>query len=467
MATVEQPLGEEIEQVRRQVVVHFWRWLGLITASALALRLLVVILSRHEKVTGDGYEWAAQGNLNAAGHWFVSPFTLKPDALRPPAWAMVLTIWAWFGQHSSLSQQVLGCLIGSVTVLLVGLCGRQLVGTESASLRLVSRLATQVCGLYERAILSETLLLPEIALFILLVYRFRENPTLRVAAVLGGMSGLMAVTRSEQVLTFPLVVLPAILGVNRHNWRRAVAWLVVAAAVLVLLIVPWTIFNVGRFDRPVLLSNGFGPAVATGNCGPAYYGPDIGYGEVSCLYPYYTGDQSVVDSKYVHNGLRYAENHASRLPLVVFAREGRAFGFWNPFQQTTIDAQWMSSSVGSHPSRHGELLAPAGSRVHWGGGAPPATRPPVSASRFRGHGHNLSRSKHRRPALPRSRRGASGVARGGRDRSCGVSQADSFAALETASGRDGVVTANGCRSEQLRQGRTVRVRLHLSSIAFG
>jgi 4-amino-4-deoxy-L-arabinose transferase-like glycosyltransferase len=194
--------------------------------------------------------------------------------------------------------------------------------------------------------LSETLLLPEIALFILLVYRFRENPTLRAAAVLGGMSGLMAVTRSEQVLTFPLVVLPAILGVNRHNWRRAVAWLVVAAAVLVLLIVPWTIFNVGRFDRPVLLSNGFGPAVATGNCGPAYYGPDIGYGEVSCLYPYYTGDQSVVDSKYVHNGLRYAENHASRLPLVVFAREGRAFGFWNPFQQTTIDAQWMSSWVG-------------------------------------------------------------------------------------------------------------------------
>ncbi len=228
MATVEQPLGEEIEQARRQVVVHFWRWLGLITASGLALRLLVVILSRHEKVTGDGYEWSAQGNLNAAGHWFVSPFTLKPDALRPPAWAMVLTIWAWFGQHSWLSQQVLGCLIGSVTVLLVGLCGRQLVGDRVGLL--AAGIAAGYAGLwvYERAILSETLLLPEIALFILLVYRFRENPTLRAAAVLGGMSGLMAITRSEQVLTFPLVVLPAVLSVNRRNWRRAVAWLVIA-----------------------------------------------------------------------------------------------------------------------------------------------------------------------------------------------------------------------------------------------
>jgi len=346
MATVEQPVDEEIQQDQRQVVVHFWRWLSLITASGLALRLLVIVLSRHEKVTGDGYEWSAQGNLNATGHWFVSPFTLRPDALRPPAWAMVLTIWAWFGQHSWLSQQVLGCLIGSVTVLLVGLCGRQLVGDRVGLL--AAGIAAGYAGLwvYERAILSETLLLPEIALFILLVYRFRENPTIRAAAVLGGMSGLMAITRSEQILTFPLVVLPAVLGVNRRNWRRAVAWLVLAAGVLVLLIIPWTIFNLGRFDRPVLLSNGFGPAVATGNCGPAYYGPYIGYGEVACLYPYYGGDQSISDTKYVHNGLRYAENHASRLPLVVFAREGRAFGFWNPFQQTTIDAQWMGSWVG-------------------------------------------------------------------------------------------------------------------------
>ncbi len=345
MATVEQPLDEQIQRGQRPVVDHFWRWLGLITASGLALRLLVVILSRHEKVSGDGYEWSAQGNLNAAGHWFVSPFTLQPDALRPPAWAIALTIWAWLGQHSWFSQQILACIIGSVTVLLVGLCGRQLAG-ERVSL-LAAGIAAGYAGLwvYERAILSETLLLPEIALFILLVYRFREHPTLRGAAVLGGISGLMAITRSEQILTFPLVVLPVVLAANWRQWRRAVTWLVIAAAVLVLLVIPWTIFNLGRFDRPVLLSNGFGPAVATGNCGPAYYGPNIGYGELSCLYPYYGGDQSVSDGEYLHNGIRYAEKHVSRLPLVFVAREGRAFGFWNPFQQTTIDAQWMGTWV--------------------------------------------------------------------------------------------------------------------------
>ena len=213
---------------------------------------------------------------------------------------------------------------------------------------LAAGIAAGYAGLwvYERAILSETLLLPEIALFILFVYRFRDRPSIEGAALLGGMNGVMAMTRSEQILIFPLVVLPVVLRANWGNWRRAVAWLVLAVVVLLLVLMPWTIFNLGRFQRPVLLSNGFGPAVATANCKPAYYGPDIGYGELACLYPFYGGDQSVTDGEYLHNGVRYAESHLSRVPLVVFAREGRTFGFWNPFQQTSIDAQWMATWVG-------------------------------------------------------------------------------------------------------------------------
>ena len=346
MATVEQPLDEQVEPAQPQVLVHFWRWLGLITAGGLTLRVVIIVLSRHEKVNGDGYEWSAQGNLNAAGHWFVSPMTLRPDALRPPAWAIVLTIWAWIGQHSWISQQILACIIGSATVLLIGVCGRRVAGDRVGLL--AAGLGAGYAGLwvYERPILSETLLLPEIAVFLLLVYRFRSAPSLRRCAVLGGMCGIMAMTRSEQILIFPLVVLPVVLGVNWGNWRRAITWIVVAVVVLLLVLMPWTIFNLGRFQRPVLLSNGFGPAVATANCQPAYYGPDIGYGELSCLYPFYGGDQSISDGEYLHNGLRYAEGHLSRVPLVVFAREGRTFGFWNPFQQTTIDAQWMGTWVG-------------------------------------------------------------------------------------------------------------------------
>jgi 4-amino-4-deoxy-L-arabinose transferase-like glycosyltransferase len=346
MVTVEQPLDEETAMARPHVVVHFWRWLGLITVSGLALRLLIIALSWHEKVNGDGSDWSAWGNLNAAGHWFVSPTSLRPDALRPPAWAIVLTFWAWLGQHGEHSQQILACLIGSCTVVLIGVCARRVAG-ERVGL-IAAGIAAGYAGLwvYERAILSEALLLPEIAVFLLLVYRFRSAPSLGRCAVLGGMCGIMAMTRSEQVLILPLVVLPAVLAATRGSWRRAISWLAVAVVVMLLVLAPWTIFNLGRFQRPVLLSNGFGPAVATANCQPTYYGPDIGYGELSCLYPFYGGDQSISDGKYLHNGLTYAEDHLSRVPLVVFAREGRTFGFWNPWQQTSIDAQWMGSWVG-------------------------------------------------------------------------------------------------------------------------
>jgi 4-amino-4-deoxy-L-arabinose transferase-like glycosyltransferase len=347
MRPVEQPLEDEpSRKTQPKEVVHFWWWLGLITAAGLGLRLIVIVLSRHEKVTGDGYEWSAQGNLNAAGHWFVSPISHQPDALRPPGWAMVLTVWAWFGQHSHFSQQILACLIGTATVLLVGLCGRQLSGDRAGLVAAGIAAGYAALWLNERALLSEVLLLPEIAVFILLAYRFRNHPSLVGAAVLGGMCGIMAMTRSEQILIFPLVVLPVVLAVNWGSWRRAVTWLALALVVLLVVIAPWTIFNLGRFQRPVLLSNGFGPAVATANCGPSYYGSDIGYGELSCLYPFYAGDQSINDSKYLHNGLTYAEHHLSRVPVVLFAREGRTFGFWNPLQQTSIDAQWMGSWVG-------------------------------------------------------------------------------------------------------------------------
>ena len=142
MATVEQPLDEQVQEAPPRVVTNFWRWLTLITASGLTLRVLIVIGSRHDKVNGDGYEWSAQGNLNAAGHWFVSPFTLRPDALRPPAWAVVLTFWGWLGQHSWFHQQILACLIGSVTVLLIGLCGRQLAGDR------VGLIAASIAAVY-------------------------------------------------------------------------------------------------------------------------------------------------------------------------------------------------------------------------------------------------------------------------------------------------------------------------------
>jgi hypothetical protein len=51
-------------------------------------------------------------------------------------------------------------------------------------------------------------------------------------------------------------------------------------------------------------------------------------------------------SEDAHTALTYAEHHLGRVPLVLFAREGRTFGYWNPFQQADFDAHFMGTWVG-------------------------------------------------------------------------------------------------------------------------
>ncbi len=327
-------------------VPHFGRWLVLVTAGGFALRIVVVVLSRRERVNGDGFEWSKQGNLNAAGHWFVSAFNLRPDALRPPAWAVVLTVWAWLGQHDWFRQQLLACAIGATTVGVVGLAARRMAGDRVGLI--AAGLAALYAGfwIFERALLSETLLLLGIAATILFAYRFRRRPSLSGAVVLGGMCGVLAMIRSEQVLVLPLLILPLVVGARDVSRRRRLAWLALATVTMLVVVAPWTIFNLSRFQRPVLLSNGFGGAAATGNCNLTYYGSEIGYGDLRCVPIFAPGDQSVQDSEDAHTALTYAEHHLSRLPLVLFAREGRTFGYWNPFQQADFDAQFMGTWVG-------------------------------------------------------------------------------------------------------------------------
>jgi 4-amino-4-deoxy-L-arabinose transferase-like glycosyltransferase len=327
---------------------RFGWWLVLICAVAFILRLVIVYQGRNSALTGDGFGYSLQANLNARGEWFASLSSngARPDALHPPAWALVLTIWAWLGQHSWLAQQTLASAVGTLTVGAVGLAGRRIGGGRVGLI--AAGIAAVYPGLwvYERAILSETLLLLGIAVMILLAYRFWAHPSALLAAVLGLVCGLLALTRSEQILVLAVVVAPLILAVRHIGWRRRLGWLVLATLCVVVVVTPWTIYNLGRFERPVLLSNNFGSAVAQGNCDATYYGPYTGAYSAPCVSLAAGKDQSVENAAELHKGLNYLDHHVGRLPVVLFAREGRAFGFWNPLQQVQLDAEWESGITG-------------------------------------------------------------------------------------------------------------------------
>ena len=225
------PDNSSPEAEPRPSIDRFAWWLALVCAAALILRLVIVFLGRHDTLSGDGFFYSGEADLNARGQWFVNVFSSSkpPDALHPPLWTLVLTVWAWLGQHSSFAQQILASCIGSLTVAArVGL--------------IAAGIAALYPGLwvYERALLSETLLLLGIAIIILLGYRFWAQPSARLAAALGIVCGLLALTRSEQILVFVALVAPLILAVRNLEWRRRIGWLALAALCVAVVVTPWT-----------------------------------------------------------------------------------------------------------------------------------------------------------------------------------------------------------------------------------
>jgi 4-amino-4-deoxy-L-arabinose transferase-like glycosyltransferase len=318
----------------------FGWWLVVIASGALCLRVAVILLSRGEWVGGDGFFYSLEANRNAAGHFFLNVYTGQPDAIHPPAWTLILTTWALLGQHHELSQQLLSCAIGTATVVMIGLVTRQLAGDRAGLV--AAAIAAVYAGLwvYERALLSETFLLLVIALVLLIAYWFYRHPSIGRAVILGALCGLLAMTRSEQILIFPLLVVPLILTARSVQWRTRIAWLVIATTLTAVVIAPWTIYNLGRFQKPVVLSTNAGATVLSGSCDSVFYGSLTGYYNFCALRLAVSSDQSIADTEELDAGLKYEEHHLTRLPLVVFAREGRAFGYWNPFQETFLDNQW-------------------------------------------------------------------------------------------------------------------------------
>jgi len=207
---------------------RFGWWLALVCAGALILRLVIVCLGRHDGLSGDGFVYGLQADLNARGQWFVDVFARAPqpsDALHPPGWTLVLTVWAWLGQHSRFSQQILASVIGTLTVGVVGLAGRRIGGARVGLLAAGIAALYPGLWLYERALLSETLLLLGIAVMILLAYRFWEKPSLGSAAVLGIVCGLLALTRSEQIFVFVFLIVPLSWRYGTwHGFNASAGW---------------------------------------------------------------------------------------------------------------------------------------------------------------------------------------------------------------------------------------------------
>jgi 4-amino-4-deoxy-L-arabinose transferase-like glycosyltransferase len=306
--------------------------LAAIVAGAVALRLLyVLVLARHVPMAGDSQFFHAEANLVADGRGYIEPFLDAaygihvPTAAHPPLYPTVLAGLSLLGGDSVLAQRSLGAFLGGATIVLIAIIGRR-VGGERVGLA-----AAAIAALYplliaaDGAPMSESLYGLLIAATLLVALKLHERRSVPLAAGLGALIGLAALTRSEALLLLVLMALP----LTFRAWRPALAVLAACAVVLA----PWTIRNLSAFHRLTLISHNDSTVLAGANCPATYHGGDLGGWRFDCISPRRTLQEAVQAATWRRQGIDYATAHASRWPVVVPVRVLRTWDLWRPRRQ--------------------------------------------------------------------------------------------------------------------------------------
>lgn len=297
---------------------------------------------------GDWWFYHWQAGLIATGHGFTDPWYLiashhyRPSAMHPPLYPLLLSGLYALGGHSTLDQRALGLVLGTITLVLIGLLGRRLAGPRlgllSAGLYAVYPVMIAVDG----DLMSETLYGPLIAGMLLAACGLRDRPTRARAALVGGLIGLAALTRTEALLFLPFLVVPV-------AWRAAARWRgragLTAVAVLgcAVVLAPWLIRNEAAFGRFVLISTNGATVIAGANCASTYHGVNMGGWDITCISARTRSNEAAQAAIWQRQGIDYATHHLGRLPAVVLLRELRVWDLWQPRRQarTFAEGQWI------------------------------------------------------------------------------------------------------------------------------
>jgi 4-amino-4-deoxy-L-arabinose transferase-like glycosyltransferase len=300
-------------------------------AGAFALRVAYAFgIAPDLQGLGDDAFYHSAALAIADGRGYVEGLLVtRPTAAHPPLYPLALSGIAWLGGRSVDAQRMVGVCAGTGTVLAIGLIATRLGGRRAG-------LAAAVVGaLYpafvaaDGALMSETLFGLLVACALVQALRPLESPSVLGMALLGGLIGAAALTRSEGIL----LLVPALaLALLAHSRRRALlATALVAAALIV--VAPWLARNQHVFGKPVFTTND-GTTLAGANCHPTYYGDAIAGFTNACLPPFpFDANPADISGERREAALRYARAHADRAAVVAGLRVLRLWSFYG------IDAQ--------------------------------------------------------------------------------------------------------------------------------
>ena len=355
-------------------------WLATITCVGLLVRLAhLVLIAADNPLSGDAAGYHLAANLFADGLGFPEPFRhyfgaidviplgtgdlvvetpighLEPSAGHPPVWTMLLGAFAFLGFTSVLQQQVVSVVLGAPAIVLMGLLGREVRSERVGLLAAIATAGYAFIWVNDGLMMAETAAIAMATATMLVGVRFWKDPSRGAAVVLGVVGGLAALTRAELVLFLP-VVAAVVLVRSPLPWRERVVRYTCCGVACWAICMPWFARNIATYDAPVFLSNGIGTVLVQANCDPTYYGPDLGYWQISCGNPPPYGPEGQILGEYERDMVvrqraadYIAANRSRLLTVVVPARVGRMWGVYEPIGQLRrdvhVDRRSMSVSL--------------------------------------------------------------------------------------------------------------------------
>ena len=145
--------------------------------------------------------------------------------------------------------------------------------------------------------------------------------------------------RAEMVLLVPLLLGGVLLG-SGASWFVRGQRLAVGVTAAAVIVGPWVVYNLVRFEDPTFLSTNDGQTLLGANCDPAYRGPAAGLWHLSCLGEV-PGDRSEVSTEYKRQAINYIGDHLDEVPGVVAIRVGRLWSVYRP-----TDMVWYNEGEG-------------------------------------------------------------------------------------------------------------------------
>ncbi len=272
----------------------------------------------------------------ARGTGFIEPVIYRARGIRlataahPPAFPLYLSALDVIGIHSTLAHRLWTLAPAAVTMVLIGLIGRDLHGPRAGLIGAGVAACSISLIVQDVDLWSEGLYAMLVALTVWCAYRVVERCSPMRVVALSFVIGVTALTRAEGALLMGLLVVLVWRGVAGS--RARVRLVALAAIVFAATLAPWFVYNTTRFERPVVLSTNFGPLLWSSNCDSTYNGPNLGgWGFICSDAPLrYSLDESVTDANMREVGLQYISDHVGSLPKVVSVRLLRSFGLWRP-----------------------------------------------------------------------------------------------------------------------------------------